>query len=96
VGASCDHPDFTADVDVNRIGTGDTDDGSPRAYMADVRVSCLACGERFEWMGLAAGMSFAHPMVSVDGTELHAPMRPASAGSNFGHGLPGFTIRRTL
>jgi hypothetical protein len=32
-------------------------------------------------------------MVSVDETELHAPLRPASVDPDFGLGLPGFAIQ---
>jgi hypothetical protein len=89
---ACEHLDFAAEVDVNRIGTGDTADGMPRAYMADVRVRCADCGEPFRWVGVRAGLSFGKPMVSVDETELHAPLRPASADPDFGLGIPGFAI----
>lgn len=92
---ACDHPDFEAFVDVNRTGTGDTADGSPAAFMADIRVNCAACGEKFRWTGAPAGLSFDRPTVSVDETELHAPLRPASADPDFGMGLPGFAIRYT-
>lgn len=92
---ACDHPDFEAFVDVNRVGTGDTADGSPAAYVADIRVNCAACGEKFRWSGVQAGLSYERPMVSVDETELHAPLRPASADPDFGMGLPGFAIRYT-
>lgn len=91
----CAHPDFEAFVDVNRVGTGDTPDGRPAAFVADIRVNCAACGEKFRWTGVPAGLSYAHPMVSVDETELHAPLRPASADPDFGMGLPGFSIRYT-
>lgn len=89
----CPHPDFEADVVVNRIGEGDTADGLPAAFMADIRVRCAACGEPFRWAGVQAGMSFARPMVSLDEYELHAPLRPASSDPDFGLGIPGFAIR---
>lgn len=88
----CPHLNFEASVAVNRIGTEETADGMPRAYMADVRVACEDCGEPFRWSGVRAGVNFAYPMVSVDETELHAPLRPASADPDFGMGLPGFAI----
>jgi len=88
----CRHLRFAAQVDVNRVGEGETADGMPRAYVADVRVSCEDCGEPFRFTGLRAGLSFAHPMVSVDETELHAPIRPASADPDFGMGMPGFAV----
>ena len=89
---ACPHEDFEATVDVGRIGTGDTADGSPRAYIADIRITCAQCGEPFRWTGLQAGVSFERPMVSIDEAELHAPLRPASADPDFGMGIPGFAI----
>lgn len=89
---ACEHLDFRADVAVNRIGTEETPDGMPRAYMADVRVVCADCGEPFRWVGLKAGVSFGRPTVSVDEAELHAPLRPASSDPDFGLGIPGFAI----
>lgn len=88
----CPHQDFEATVTVSRIGTEETADGTPRAYVADIRVKCAHCGEPFRWTGVNAGLSFAHPMVSVDETELHAPLRPASTDPDFGMGIPGFAI----
>lgn len=88
----CEHKDFLADVNVNRLGTEDSADGMPIAYSADVRIRCDQCGEPFRFSGLRAGLSFAHPMVSADETELRAPIRPASADPDFGMGLPGFAI----
>lgn len=85
----CLHLDFEAIVAVNRIA----DDGQePTAYVADITVCCAACREPFRWTGLCAGLSYNHPMVSVDETELRAPLRPASSDPDFGMGLPGFAI----
>lgn len=87
---ACDHPDFLAEVDVNRLTA--TDGGTVQAYAADIRVHCAACGERFRWIGVPAGLSGARPTCSVDEAELHAPLRPASADPDFGLGIPGFAI----
>lgn len=88
----CPHLDFAANVAVNRIGEAETVDGLPRAYMADITVSCADCGEPFRWTGLRTGASFDQPMVSPDERELRAPLRPASADPDFGMGIPGFAI----
>jgi hypothetical protein len=86
---ACLHLDFEAYVAVNRIA----EDGQvPTAYVADIKMCCATCREPFRWIGLRAGLSYGHPMVSVDETELHAPLRPASADPEFGMGLPGFAI----
>lgn len=88
---ACPHEDFEATVEVNRIACSD-DDPTIVGYSADVRVSCGQCDEPFRWTGLQAGLSPAEPMVSVDETELRAPLRPASADPDFGMGLPGFAV----
>lgn len=86
---ACLHLDFEANVVVNRIA----EDGQvPTAYVADITVCCAVCREPFRWTGLIAGLSYNHPMVSVDETELRAPLRPASSDPDFGLGLPGFAI----
>lgn len=92
----CPHLNFMANVAVNRIGEAETTDGLPRAYMADITVCCEDCGEPFRWCGVQAGLSFAHPMVSVDELEMHAPLRPASADPDFGMGIPGFAIQQVV
>lgn len=89
---ACPHENFDVRVVVNRIT--DTDGGPVTAYSADVKVNCDDCGEPFRWIGPPAGLSPRDPMVSVDGTELHAPLRPASADPDFGLGIPGFAIRQ--
>lgn len=87
---ACLHEHFAANVAVSRLS--DVDDGPINAYSADVTVSCADCGEPFRWHGLQAGLSPAHPMCSVDETELRAPLRPASSDPDFGLGIPGFAI----
>jgi hypothetical protein len=89
----CPHPDFTAMVTVNRLtGNG----GEVTAYVADITVVCAACDEPFRWVGVPAGFSGGHPTVSVTGTELRAPLRPASSDPDFGLGIPGFSIRQVV
>lgn len=87
----CPHEDFRADVDVNRLQASD-DDPTVVGYSADIEVSCVQCGEKFRWIGLQAGLNCGHPMVSIDGSTLHAPLRPAGADPDFGLGLPGFHV----
>lgn len=88
----CPHHDFAAKIDVHRI-TRDDDDPTVVGYYAEITVTCDGCGEPFRWTGVPAGLSPAHPMCSVDETELRAPLRPASADPDFGLGLPGFAVR---
>lgn len=92
---ACPHPDFAVFADIARVtgeGEPETNDTPAKAYAASVRVECAACGERFRWMGLQAGMMPGKPMVSVDELELRAPIRPASSDPDFGMGIPGFAI----
>ncbi|MFF7901208.1 hypothetical protein ACFZCV_20785 [Streptomyces sp. NPDC007920] len=87
----CLHENFDALVAVARITASDTDP-TPIAYNANVTVQCADCGEPFRWTGLRAGVSHRQPMCNIDETELHAPLRPASADPDFGLGLPGFAV----
>lgn len=88
---ACPHEDLDADVAVNRLlaREGDTE---PHAFTADIKVWCAACGEKFRWIGVQAGLKPDRPMCSVDETELHAPLRPASSDPDFGMGIPGFAV----
>ena len=88
----CLHLNFAAYVVVARLA--EADDAPATGYVADIKVNCADCGEPFRWTGLPAGFSPREPMVSVDETELHAPLRPASADPDFGLGIPGFAIRQ--
>lgn len=89
---ACCHPDFVANVEVARITKSD-DDQAVIAYSATITVACMACGERFRWTGVPAGLLPTQPTCSVDETELIAPCRPASADPDFGMGIPGYSIR---
>jgi hypothetical protein len=86
----CPHEHFDAEVGVNRL-TGEPD-GPVTAYSADIRIRRVQCDEPFRWIGVQAGVKPDRPMVSVDETELHAPIRPASSDPDFGLGIPGFAI----
>lgn len=67
--SDCAHEQFGAEVDVHRL----EDSGK---FIADVRVKCVQCGEPFRFIGLSAGISFDQPTVSIDETELRAPIEP--------------------
>lgn len=89
---ACEHGTFEASVIVNRVRRSD-DDPEVIGYSADVAVRCTDCDEPFRWTGLQSGVSPTKPMCSIDGTEMRAPLRPASADPDFGMGLPGFSVR---
>lgn len=66
----CDHPDFVAGVDVNRLQTSGR-------FVADVRVMCAACGTPFRFLGIPeSGIIFEEPLVSAFGHEVHLPIEP--------------------
>ena len=88
---ACPHENFAAQVDVNRLTRSD-DDTTVVGYSADITVACMDCGEPFRWTGLAAGLSPAQPMCSIDEKTLIAPLRPASADPDFGLGLPRYSV----
>lgn len=89
---ACPHEAFSAAVTVNRLQRSD-DGPTIIGYAAEVRVRCAQCQEPFRFTGCQVGLSPAHPMVSLDETELRAPIRPASADPDFGMGIPGFAVR---
>ena len=68
---TCAHEDFAAEVEVNRI----EDIG---AFVADVRIACAVCHERFCFVGLPEGASVNEPMMAPFGHEARLPIRPAS------------------
>ena len=75
----CDHKNFRAAVDVCRL-TADTDPELIVGFVADVKINCAECGMPFEFIGLPTGLSVTNsrPMVSMDGKELRAPIKPSS------------------
>jgi hypothetical protein len=91
---ACPHEDFHVQANIGRIEPDSN--GMPKAFICEISVSCQQCGEPFRFTGVPAGLSFAHPMVDVAETTLHAPVRPASADPDFGMGLPGYAIRRAV
>lgn len=88
----CPHENTEAWVNIVRL-TASEDDPTPVGFSAEIKVNCADCGEKFRWTGVRPGLSPRGPMCSVDETELHAPLRPASADPDFGLGLPGFSVR---
>jgi hypothetical protein len=76
---SCQHFNFQAYVNVCRL-TADTDPDKVVGFAADVKINCVDCGMPFEFTGLPSGVSVTNskPMVSIDGTELRAPIKPSS------------------
>lgn len=72
---ACEHLNFKANVNVGRLSK--TDGGPITGFCADVTINCAECGLPFRFIGLDAGNHFDR-RVSVDGTELRAPIEPAT------------------
>lgn len=66
---TCPHLNFRAQVDVNRM----EDTGR---FLAEITIHCKECNLSFRFMGVPAGLSWDHPMASIDGLELRAPIEP--------------------
>ena len=89
--AECQHEDFIAKVDVNRITRGEG--GEVYAYMADVSVKCAQCGKPFTFPGFANGISSHEARVSISGEVLSVPIKPNDQ-EHFEF-FPGFNVRQT-
>jgi hypothetical protein len=87
----CTHERFEAFVEVNRLRKGA--DLPITGFAADVHIFCKDCDEPFVFVGLPAGNAPDQPMTSIDGKELRAPIRPASAPDDFGLDFPGVHVR---
>lgn len=73
---ACLHMNFRSKVAVLRLSH--VEGGPITGYAADVSINCVECGLAFRFAGLPAGNSHTEPRVSIDGTELRAPIEPAS------------------
>jgi hypothetical protein len=86
----CAHETVEASVEFTRLTL--VEDGPVVGYQSSIHVACKGCKEPFEWIGLPVGLSPRLPMVSVDGLELRAPLRPVSSPPGFGEAGAGFTV----
>lgn len=82
--SACEHLNFDAEVDVNRLN----DVG---AFMADIRIKCHDCGHPFQFPKLGSGIRSDRASTSIDGQELHVPIKP-KGGEVFPQ-FPGFSVR---
>jgi hypothetical protein len=89
----CEHENFMADVQVNRIPL--REGGPIERYMADVRVKCNDCGLPFRFIGLPAGVDLNGASVSVDAEEARLAIAPkGEVRSEIEGGDVGFSIRK--
>lgn len=73
---SCVHPDFDSEIKIGRLFKGDDHGGMPDDFMFHAEVKCKVCGIPMLFLGIKEGLAFNRPMVSVDWTELRAPIAP--------------------
>lgn len=71
----CAHLNFRSRSDVYRLS--EVEGGPITSYTVDLHIECAECGLPFRFLGLQAGAHFSEPRVSVDATELRAPIEPA-------------------
>lgn len=85
----CDHPDFHANVTVNRL----QDTGR---FQADVTICCAQCHLPFRFIGLPAGLDLNGASTSADATEARLAIAPkGEVVSAIQGGQPtGFSVRR--
>jgi hypothetical protein len=83
----CQHENFVAHCDVSRLSE---EEGGPiTGYSVTVGVQCTQCKKKFRFRGIPAGLDPDYPRVSMDGTELRAPMEPEDTPAF----APGATYR---
>lgn len=89
----CEHNNFLADVDVNRL---ENKHGEIHRYQADVRIKCTECGLPFRFIGLPAGMDLNGAAVSIDGQEARLAIAPKGEVLTplEDTDIHGFTVRR--
>jgi hypothetical protein len=90
----CEHKNFAADVDVNRLEKGEG--GPVYRFQADVRIKCVDCGTPFRFIGLPAGLDLNGASVSANGEEGRFAIAPKGEVLSVIEGAPvGFTVRKT-
>lgn len=91
----CEHKDFVASVDVNRIEPGDGDGGRLR-FTVDLRVQCADCDLPFRFLGLPSGLDMNGAAVSINGEEACLAIAPRGEVISVIEGAAqGFTARVT-
>lgn len=73
--SDCRHLEFESRVGVGRLLR--VEGGEPTSFSADIMIRCRRCKLPFRFIGVLGGSSPHEPRVSVDGSELRAPIEPA-------------------
>lgn len=82
----CDHPDFIANVKVNRF----EDSGG---FLAELTVTCTRCKLPFQFLGLPLGLSFVGATMSADGREARLAIAPSDRVFHPLAGVTGFGVK---
>lgn len=70
----CEHHDFQTNVGIGRLSDGE---GGPIvAFTAEIRIECVQCGRKFQFLGLPAGVDMKGATVSIDGLEARMAICP--------------------
>lgn len=92
---SCEHTNFAAEVDVNRLHRDESK--LIHRYQADIRIKCADCGLMFRFIGLPSGVDLDGAAVSINGEEGHFAIAPKGEVLTplESADVRGFTIRKT-
>ena len=84
----CGHNQFNAEVLVCRLEDS-------KRFNAEVKITCVECGEKFRFLGLPVGLDLSGASVSADGTEARLAIGTEETVANiFDEGCTGFTVRK--
>lgn len=67
--SECEHKEFEARVEVNRLE-------DVKRFVADVSIICRDCRTPFRFVGLPVGISIGGASVSIDATEARLTIAP--------------------
>lgn len=70
----CEHNDFVAKIDVNRILNGQ---GQISSFQADIHIWCAECELPFQFVGLPGGLNMQGAAVSLDELEARLTIKPS-------------------
>lgn len=91
---TCKHENFRVGTNVHRLLKNE-DDTHASAFLAEIKILCVDCGEPFEFIGVPMGYSPGQTCVSVDCLELRAAIKPKGEALDL-TGMAGFAVRRTV
>jgi hypothetical protein len=86
--SDCDHPRFSARVDVNRF----EDSGG---FLAEVTIKCSRCNLPFQFQGLPIGLHMAGAAMSVNGQEARLAIWPSDRVFHPLSGAIGFGVKHS-